>query len=78
MKKSTMSRMVAFETMSDEHADEEGFKKLTVSEFLFDGYFVSFMKTISDISGEELLPDNTFGLYYKVHILAYMFDLMNK
>lgn len=66
MKKGTVARSLAFETMREDHEDEPVFLRLTVREFLFEGYCVPFMKTMSDLSGEQLLVNNTFGLYFNV------------
>jgi hypothetical protein len=47
-------------------APEEPFIQRTVGQMLFGGYYIPFMRTLEELKGEPLLPNNTFGLYYGV------------
>jgi len=52
MKMPMFSRMVAQEIVAP--FKEEPFITLKVKEFLFDGYYVEFMKAISELKGETV------------------------
>lgn len=45
---------------------ERLFINKTVGELLFDGYHQPSVAEVSELRGEELLPNNTFGIFYKV------------
>lgn len=38
----------------------------TVDEMLFKGYYVELMEHLSGLTGQTLMPNNTFGLQYGV------------
>ncbi|CAL8137067.1 unnamed protein product [Orchesella dallaii] len=40
------------------------FMHRTVAELTFTGYFDPLMKDLAELQGQELLPNNTFGIYY--------------
>ncbi|ODN04815.1 Lysosome membrane protein 2 [Orchesella cincta] len=44
--------------------NKELFMHRTVAELTFTGYKEPLMKDLADLQGEELLPNNTFGIYY--------------
>jgi len=46
--------------------EQKLFKKRTVGEFLFYGTHEPFIQEISDLKGEDIMPNNTFGIYYGV------------
>jgi len=46
--------------------DEKLFKKRTVGEFLFYGTYEPFIQEISDLKGEYIMPNNTFGVFFGV------------
>jgi hypothetical protein len=48
--------------------DESLYVNVNVDEFLFGGYHVPFIKELEELSGEALLPNQTFGLYYNVRL----------
>jgi len=47
---------------------EKLFKKRTVGEFIFYGTHEPFVQTISKMTGEDIMPNNTFGIFYGVSI----------
>jgi len=51
-----------------EDHDEKLFKKRTVGEFLFYGTHEPFVQAISEMAGEDIMPNNTFGIFYGVSI----------
>jgi len=60
------------------HPKEGLYVNVTVDEFLFGGYYVPFMKELSEMSGEVLLPNNTFGLYYGVSVQIVIYIMYNQ
>ncbi|ODN04769.1 Lysosome membrane protein 2 [Orchesella cincta] len=64
LKLDSFTRYVISETVA-EHPEEQLYVNLEIGELTFKGKYLPFMKDLSELKGEEVLPDNTFGLYYK-------------
>ncbi|CAL8137071.1 unnamed protein product [Orchesella dallaii] len=47
------------------YPEEQLYINLEIGELTFKGKYMPFMKDLSELKGEEVMPDNTFGLYYK-------------
>jgi hypothetical protein len=65
--KGAVARYMVLETAKD--LEEGLFKKRTVGEFLFHGTYEPLVAELSDLNKEELMPNNTFGIYYGVSII---------
>lgn len=46
--------------------NEKLFMQKNVSELMFQGYFQPSVAEMAELAEAELLPDNTFGFFYKV------------
>jgi len=72
----TFARSILSEIFNDQYKDEKLYVKRTVQQIVFGGYYVPFIKELSNLMGQSLLPNNTFGLYYGVGcklVLSYQF-----
>lgn len=61
-----MTRYVVQHTLNENYPDEKLYFSRTVGELLFSGIYIPFAKDFSELKGEEVLPNNTFGLFYNV------------
>lgn len=66
MKGSTFQRSLIRE-ITINHGNDL-FMRRPVKELTFGGYVEPMMKELGELKGEELLPNNTFGLYYGVSL----------
>ena len=52
--------------MAEHPGEVSVFVSKTIKELLFDGYYDGLIQDLSKLKGEDVLPNNTFGLYYGV------------
>lgn len=65
---SSIARSVILDTVAGHEENEPLFVRKSVGELLFRGYFEPMISELSDLSGEEVMPNSTFGIYYGVSL----------